>query len=44
VSCPRAQDRAKLAEWQAGVGTALMNLPTGAPFELAEQLLRRMQR
>jgi alkanesulfonate monooxygenase SsuD/methylene tetrahydromethanopterin reductase-like flavin-dependent oxidoreductase (luciferase family) len=35
--------RAKLAEWrQAGVGTALMNLPTGAPFELAEQLLKTM--
>jgi F420-dependent oxidoreductase-like protein len=35
--------RAKLAEWRAaGVGTALMNLPTGAPFELAEQLLRTM--
>jgi alkanesulfonate monooxygenase SsuD/methylene tetrahydromethanopterin reductase-like flavin-dependent oxidoreductase (luciferase family) len=36
--------RAKLAEWrQAGVGMALMNLPTGAPFELAEQLLKTMQ-
>jgi F420-dependent oxidoreductase-like protein len=35
--------RAKLADWRAaGVGTALMNLPTGAPFELAEQLLRTM--
>ena len=35
--------RATLAEWrQAGVGTALMNLPTGAPFELAEQLLKTM--
>ena len=35
--------RAKLAEWRAaGVGAALMNLPTGAPFELAEQLLRTM--
>ena len=35
--------RAKLAEWRAaGVGSALMNLPTGAPFELAEQLLRTM--
>jgi alkanesulfonate monooxygenase SsuD/methylene tetrahydromethanopterin reductase-like flavin-dependent oxidoreductase (luciferase family) len=37
------QCRAKLADWQAaGVGTFLMNLPTGAPFELAEQLLRTM--
>jgi F420-dependent oxidoreductase-like protein len=35
--------RDQLAEWYAhGVGTALMNLPTGMPFELTEQLLRAM--
>jgi len=40
---PADHCRARLQEWrQAGVGTALMNLPTGAPFELAEQLLRTM--
>jgi F420-dependent oxidoreductase-like protein len=33
----------KLAEWrQNGVGSALMNLPTGAPFEMVEMLLRGM--
>ncbi len=35
--------REKLAEWRAhGVGSALMNLPTGAPFEMVEMLLRGM--
>jgi alkanesulfonate monooxygenase SsuD/methylene tetrahydromethanopterin reductase-like flavin-dependent oxidoreductase (luciferase family) len=33
--------RDKLAEWRAnGMGMALVNLPTGAPFELTEQMLR----
>ncbi len=33
----------KLGEWrQNGVGSALMNLPTGAPFEMVEMLLRGM--
>jgi len=33
--------RDKLAEWaEAGVGSALVNLPTGAPFEMTEQMLR----
>ena len=40
---PRDQCRARLAEWGAhGVGSALMNLPTGMPFEITEQLLRDM--
>jgi len=40
---PADHCRAKLQEWRAaGVGTALMNLPTGAPYEMAEQLLRTM--
>ena len=40
---PADHCRAKLAEWrQAGVGTALMNLPMNVPFELTEQLLRGM--
>jgi F420-dependent oxidoreductase-like protein len=35
--------RDKLAEWYAhGVGTALMNLPTGMPFEITEQMLHAM--
>jgi F420-dependent oxidoreductase-like protein len=35
--------RAKLGEWrQAGMGTALMSLPTNVPFEVTEQLLRAM--
>jgi F420-dependent oxidoreductase-like protein len=38
---PPAQCREKLAEWRAhGAGTALMNLPTGVPFEVTEKLLR----
>jgi hypothetical protein len=33
--------REQLGEWRRhGVGLALMNLPTGAPFEMAEMLLR----
>jgi alkanesulfonate monooxygenase SsuD/methylene tetrahydromethanopterin reductase-like flavin-dependent oxidoreductase (luciferase family) len=33
--------REKLAEWREnGMGMALLNLPTGAPFELTEQMLR----
>lgn len=33
--------RERLAEWQrAGMGMALMNLPTGAPYEVAEAMLR----
>lgn len=40
---PPAHCREKLAEWRAcGVGTALMNLPQGVPYEVAEQLLRTM--
>jgi F420-dependent oxidoreductase-like protein len=40
---PPAECHSKLAEWRAaGVGTALMNLPTGAPYEVTEQLLRAM--
>ena len=35
--------RDKLLEWQAqGVGTALMNLPTGVPPEVTEQVLHQM--
>jgi F420-dependent oxidoreductase-like protein len=35
--------RERLAEWRRhGVGTALLNLPTGVPFEVTEQLLRVM--
>jgi hypothetical protein len=38
---PVAHCRDKLQEWhQHGVGTALLNLPTGAPAEMVEQLLR----
>jgi len=33
----------KLAEWrEAGMGSALVNLPTGAPFEMTEMLLRAL--
>jgi alkanesulfonate monooxygenase SsuD/methylene tetrahydromethanopterin reductase-like flavin-dependent oxidoreductase (luciferase family) len=33
--------REKLAEWtENGMGMALVNLPTGAPYELTEQMLR----
>ena len=35
--------RERLADWGThGVGRALMNLPTGMPFEITEQLLRDM--
>jgi F420-dependent oxidoreductase-like protein len=35
--------RERLAEWRAhGVGTALMTLPSGVPYEMLEQLLRAM--
>jgi hypothetical protein len=35
--------RERLAEWRRhGVGTPLLNLPTGVPFEMTEQLLRTM--
>jgi F420-dependent oxidoreductase-like protein len=35
--------RARLAEWRRhGVGTALLNLPTGLPPEMTEQFLRTM--
>jgi F420-dependent oxidoreductase-like protein len=38
---PTAYCQEKLAEWaENGVGSALVNLPTGAPFEMVEQLLR----
>jgi F420-dependent oxidoreductase-like protein len=38
---PPAHCRERLAEWQdAGMGMALMNLPTGAPFAVAEMMLR----
>jgi F420-dependent oxidoreductase-like protein len=38
---PPARCRERLAEWQAaGMGMALMNLPTGAPYEVAEAMLR----
>src|SRR5262245_12233465 len=40
---PPAHCREQLADWRRhGVGLALMNLPSGAPFELAEMLLRTM--
>jgi F420-dependent oxidoreductase-like protein len=40
---PLPHCREKLAEWRRhGVGAALMNLPTGMPFEMTEQLLRAM--
>ncbi len=35
--------REKLAEWRAaGMGSALINLPTGVPFEMTEMLLRAL--
>jgi len=38
---PPAYCHEKLAEWRDnGVGTALVNLPAGVPFEMIEQLLR----
>ncbi|MFN8543651.1 MAG: LLM class flavin-dependent oxidoreductase [Candidatus Binatia bacterium] len=40
---PAAHCRERLQEWRAhGVTTALMNLPTGVPLEVTEQLLRAM--
>ena len=40
---PREACRERLGEWAAhGVGSALMNLPTGMPAEITEQLLRDM--
>ncbi len=40
---PADHCRARLDEWYAnGVGSVLMNLPTGMPFELTEHLLRTM--
>jgi F420-dependent oxidoreductase-like protein len=40
---PPAFCRERLAEWRAaGVGTALLNLPTGVPPELTEHFLRTM--
>lgn len=40
---PPEQCRERLADWRRhGVGLALMNLPTGAPFEMNEMLLRTM--
>jgi hypothetical protein len=33
--------KGKLADWRAaGMGMALVNLPTGAPYEMTEMLLR----
>jgi alkanesulfonate monooxygenase SsuD/methylene tetrahydromethanopterin reductase-like flavin-dependent oxidoreductase (luciferase family) len=38
---PAAHCREKLAEWREhGMGRALLNLPTGAPYEIAEHMLR----
>ena len=38
---PPAHCRERLAEWQqAGMGMALLNLPAGAPYEVAEAMLR----
>ena len=40
---PPSRCRERLAEWRRhGMGTALMTLPTGLPFEMAEQLLTAM--
>jgi alkanesulfonate monooxygenase SsuD/methylene tetrahydromethanopterin reductase-like flavin-dependent oxidoreductase (luciferase family) len=40
---PAEHCREKLAEWrQNGLGTALVNLPTGAPVEVTEQFLRTL--
>jgi pantetheine-phosphate adenylyltransferase len=41
VCGPPEYCRERLAEWQqAGMGTALLNLPTGMPFEVTEHALR----
>lgn len=41
VCGPPAYCREKLIEWgEHGVGSALMNLPQGAPFEIAEMMLK----
>jgi F420-dependent oxidoreductase-like protein len=38
---PAGHCREKLAEWREhGMGRALLNLPTGAPYEIAEHMLR----
>jgi alkanesulfonate monooxygenase SsuD/methylene tetrahydromethanopterin reductase-like flavin-dependent oxidoreductase (luciferase family) len=40
---PPAACRERLADWRRhGVGTPLLNLPTGVPFEVTVQLLRTM--
>jgi hypothetical protein len=40
---PPAFCRERLADWRAhGMGTALLNLPTGMPAEVSEELLRTM--
>lgn len=40
---PPEHCREKLAEWREhGMGKALVNLPTGAPFEMVEQMLREL--
>ena len=40
---PAAQCREKLSEWQRhGMSTALLNLPTGVPPEVTEQVLREL--
>ncbi len=43
ITGPPQHCREQMAEWKKeGVGTFLMNLPTGVPYELTEQLLRTM--
>ena len=38
---PAGHCREQLAEWRKhGMGRALLNLPTGAPYEIAEHMLR----
>jgi F420-dependent oxidoreductase-like protein len=40
---PPAHCREQLAEWRAhGLGTALLNLPTGVPFEMLDMFLRAL--
>jgi F420-dependent oxidoreductase-like protein len=40
---PAAHCREQLAEWRAnGMGAALLNLPTGVPIEVTEQVLREL--
>lgn len=40
---PPEHCREKLVEWRAnGMGMALVNLPTGAPYEVTEQMLRAL--